>query len=323
MAVKTLAASVTNTSGIQSITVSDSHTAPTSTAIVVATTTSLNIGSSVTVIMGYVGDTFTAMTGYVKELELKEPELVYTITIANVMIRAIDFFIASSSPTTPYKWQNIHAEDLIEEVLRLAGLTSFAADASNFTFAISIPVEVNLTPAYDYARFIGDIIAFNIYADNTGTVQIRDRRPYPVGGDSSVATIDSADGNVIEASLDNSDRDIRNKVIVYGTGDIHAEASASSPYLPAGYYRTVVVAAPGVIDSQSMAQKAADYNLDLLNRLTQKLSLVIEGRTGLQARTCVTVTIPELGITSEKWYIYSVEHSLSKAGYTTTLELHF
>lgn len=316
---KVLSASVTGTSGIQSIVVSDSHTSPTSTAQITAINTNLDVGDNVTIVMGYIGDVFTAFTGFVKEVELKEPEKFYTITAANVMIRAVDFFIASPSPTQPYTWRNIDAEDLIQAVLELAGLTSFDMDTTNFTFAVHNPVEVNLTPAFDYARFISDIIAFNLYADNVGTVHLANRRPYPMGGDVSVASFDV--NNTINAVYGISDRDLRNKVIVYGTGDISATASASSPYLPAGFFRTVVVAAPGVIDTQSMATQAANYNLDLLNKLTFRLSLSVEGYTDIFARSCVDVNFPVLGINNEQWYIYSIEHNWSKSGYLTNLEL--
>ena len=319
MASTSLAASVTSTSNILAISVSDSHVAPTATAIVTAVNTSLNIGNSATIVLGYDGDTFTALTGYVKQIEVKEPEMFYTITIANVMIRAVDFFIASSTPTNPFKRQNISAEHLVRDIMALAGLTDFASDATGFTFAISSPVEVNLTPAYDYGHFIADIIAYNLYADNDGTVQFRNRRPYPVGGDASVYTV--TDEDILEITYDRSDRDIRNKVIVYGSGSISATASAVSPYLPSGYYRTVVVAAPGVIDTQSMATQAASYNLALLNRLTQKINVTIVGKTGLQARQCVTLNLPAIGITSQKCYIYSIEHSWGKQGYTTSMEL--
>lgn len=321
MAVEILSCTVTDTSNLISVSVTDSHVAPTSTAIIVAEDTGLDIGDNVTVVMGYSGDTFTAFTGFVKEIELKEPEMYYTITCANVLIRAVDFFIASSTPENPFSRQNILAEDLVEDLLNLAGLTSFQSDSSNFTFAISIPVEVNLTPCYDYCRFLGDIIAFNLYADNNGVVQFRNRRPYPVPADASVYTISNA--RTIDATYEKSDRDIRNKVIVYGSGTIHAEASAVSPYLPAGYYRTVVVAAPGVIDTQSMASQSAAYNLELLNRLTQRMTITIAGKTGLQARQCVTVNLPEVGISSQKWYIYAIEHSWSETGYITNLELRF
>ncbi len=266
-----LTASVTNTSNLISVVITDSHTSPASTAQIVAENSSLDVGDSVTITMGYVGDTFTAFTGYVKEVEVKEPEKLYTITCANVMIRAVDYFIASSSPTTPYTWSNITAEDLIQEVLELSGLTSFDMDNTSFTFAVHNPVEVNLTGAFDYARFLADVIAYNLYADATGTVKLRNTRPYPVGGDTSVATFNV--DNTLTATYDVSDRDLRNKVIVYGTGSITATASAVSPYLPAGYYRTVVVAAPGVIDTQSMASQSASYNLALLNKFTYRLSV--------------------------------------------------
>jgi phage protein D len=317
---KVLAASVTGCTDLISISVSDSHSSPTSTAQILAVNSSLDIGDSVTIIMGYVGDQFTAFVGYVKDIELKEPEQYYSITCANVMIRAMDYFIAASSPTQPYTWNNITAEDLIQEVLSLSGLTSFDLDATSFTFAVHNPVEVNLTSAFDYARFLADIIAYNLYANNTGTVKLVNRRPYPMGSDTPVATLNSS-SNILSATYGVSDRDLRNKVIVYGTGDISATASASSPYLPAGYYRTVVVAAPGVIDTQSMAQQAADYNLDLLNKLTYRLSLSMEGYTNLFARSVVTITLSELGITSQDWYIFAFEHNWSRQGFITNLEL--
>jgi hypothetical protein len=69
-----------------------------------------------------------------------------------------------------------------------------------------------------------------------------------------------------------------------------------------------------------MADQAADYNLELLNRLTQKVTITMVGQTGIVPRTIADVTISDLGITG-KWYVYSVSHDWSKAGYTTTMEL--
>lgn len=315
-----LYASVTNTSNIISISVSDSHVAATSSATIVAVNTSLDIGDSITVVMGYVGDHFTALTGYVKNIEYSEPERKYTIGAANVLIRAVDFFIASDDPENPFKRQNITAEDLIQDLLELSGLTSFDMESTSFTFAIRNPVEVNLVGCYDYCKFLANIIAYTIYADNAGTVHLINRRPYPVGSEPADYTLTVSGDYFIENAYEKSDHDIRNKVIVYGSEGIHEEAHASSPYLPAGFYRTVVVAAPGVIDSSSMAQQAADYNLDLLNRLTQKVTITMVGQTGIEPRKIANVTIGDLGI-SGKWYIYSVTHDWSKTGYTTTLEL--
>jgi hypothetical protein len=314
-----LLATCTNTSNIISVSYSDSHVAPTSQATVVAESTSLDIGDSVTIFIGYEGDTFKALTGFVKNVEYKEPERLYTISAANVMIRAVDFFIASSDPENPFSRQNITAEDLIQDVLELSGLTSFSMESTSFTFAINNPVEVNLTGAYDYAKFLANIIAYTLYADNDGTVRLIDRRPYPVGAEPNDYTWNDSTVYFIETSYEKSDHDIRNKIIVYGTGDIHAEASATSPYLPTDFYRTVVVAAPGVIDSQSMAEQAADYNLELLNRLTQKVNLVMAGITGVVPRTIAEITVPGIGVSGD-WYVYSVSHDWSKAGYTTSVE---
>lgn len=319
MAVKQLTASVTGCSQLLSISVSDSHTSPTATAIISAETCSLDIGDAVTVVMGYVGDTFTAFTGFVKQIELKEPEMFYNITCANVMIRAIDYFIASSNPEEPYTWSNITAEDLIQEVLSLSGMSDFDLDSTSFTFAVHNPVEVNLTPAYDYARFLADIIAYNLFADASGTVKLVNRRPYPMPGDTPIVSIDST--MFVDSSFDKSDRDLRNKVLVFGSGDIAAEASEESPFLPDGYYRTVVVAAPGVIDTQSMAEQSAEFNLELLNKLTYKLSVSLIGLTDIFPRNTAQVDIPELGIDDEEWYIYAVEHNWSRTGYLTNLEL--
>lgn len=314
-----LYASVTGTSNIISVSWSDSHVSATSSATVVAESTTLDIGDSIDIYIGYVGDNFKVLTGFVKNVEYKEPERQYTISAANVMIRAVDFFIAASNPEQPFSRRNITAEDLIQDVLELSGLTSFNMESTSFTFAINNPVEVNLTSAYDYAHFLANIIAYTLYADNNGVVHLINRRPYPVGAEASDYTFNDLT-KIIEAVYHKSDHDIRNKIIVYGSAGITAEASASSPYLPAGFYRTVVVAAPGVIDSQSMASQAADYNLEILNRLTQKVNLTLEGQTGVVPRTIATVTIPSIGV-SGSWYVYSVEHNWSKAGYVTSIEL--
>ena len=70
-----------------------------------------------------------------------------------------------------------------------------------------------------------------------------------------------------------------------------------------------------------MASQSASYNLALLNKLTYKIALSAEGTTGIVPRTCVTVNLPNQGINNEMFYVYSVEHSFSNAGYLTNLDL--
>ena len=310
--------SATNTSGIHSINVNNSHSSQSAICQIEAESTSLDIGSSVTVQLGYDGAGTTVFTGYVKYIEIKEPSLLYNITCSDVMVRAMDFFIAASDPEAPFTRNNVKAEKLVEDILALAGLTNYSGDNTLFTFGINNSVEVNLTSSYDYARFIADILAYNIYADMGGQVHFTRRLPYIVDGDSPIGSIINTD--CISMNYSETDKDLRNRVVVYGADNIHAEASAESSHLPVGFYKSVVVAAPTVFDNQSMAQQAADYNLELLNRLTQSVSIVMIGNPIYYPRAIATVTNVALGVSGD-WYIYSVTHSASSAGFTTSMEV--
>lgn len=310
--------SVTNTTNIISIQINSSHSAQTTTAQIEAINTSLDVGDAVTVDLGYVGNHGVVFTGFVKNLEVKEPTKTYSITCSDVLVRAMDFFIASSNPDEPYTKKNIKAENLVRDVLALASITNYVGDNTLFTFGIHNPVEVNLTSSYDYARFIADILAYIVYADVSGQVHFTRRLPYVTGSDTSVATYSTPDFISINRVL--TDKDLRNRVVVYGADNIHAEASAASPHLPDGFYKTAVVAAPTVFDNQTMAQQSADYNLELLNRLTESSSVTMIGDHTIFPRTVVTVTHTPLGISGD-WYVYSVTHTFGSGGFTTSLEL--
>ena len=74
-----------------------------------------------------------------------------------------------------------------------------------------------------------------------------------------------------------------------------------------------------MIDTQDMAQQAADYNLVLLNRLTETCSLTVLGDPALVARRVITLDVDE-GYDGN-WYLYSVTHNLASSGYTCEMEL--
>lgn len=314
-----LHATVTGSSSLISINVSDSHGAATATATVVCRTTSLDVGDAVSINLGYTGNNQRVFSGYVKSVVRSQSPTLYEITCANVMVRAVDYFIASSNPNNPYSVQNITAEHLVRDLMAMAGLTNYTSGTSHFTFATNgIPLEVNLVAAYDYSKFIADIIAWHVYADDDGKVHFVNRPPYPQGGDPSVATL--SDSNLLSVSYGRSDRDLRNRVVVYGASGIYAEAKESSPYLPAGFYKTTVVAAPTVITNQATADSAASYNLDKLNRLTIGGSATIIGNPAINCRSCVTVNKSDIGMTG-KFYVYGIDHEWARDGYRTNLEL--
>jgi len=314
---KTLYSSVTNTTNVISVNVQQSHSAQTTTAVIEAESTGLSIGDSISVDIGYSDNHQIVFTGFVKQLEISEPEQKVSITAIDTLIRAMDYFIVSSTPNSQYTRYNIKAEDLVGELLAMAGLTNYHYDSTSFTFGIHSPVEVNITSVYDYCKFISDILAWHLYADSGGTVNFVDRKPYLMPGDSSYKTITKLLSIAIAHGKD--DMDLRNRIVVYGSSGISAEASASSPYLPAGFYKSVLVSAPGVIDTQDMAQQAADYNLVLLNRLTETCSLTVLGDPALVARRVITLDVDE-GYDGD-WYLYSVTHNLASSGYTCEMEL--
>lgn len=310
-----LATTITNTSNITSVTVSEAHNSPSSSLIINAKTTSLDMGDSVNAMLGYVGNNISIFNGWVKQIEKSVPENTYVITCNDEMVKAVDYFIASSTPDNCYKARNISAEDLVEDLLNMAQITSYTHDTSYFTFGITRDVEVNLISSYDMCKTISDILAYAVWCDYTGTAHFQDRRPYVMGGDTSFKTL----SGITRITHRTSDRDLRNRVVVYGAEGITAEAEAESPYLPTGFRKSVVVASPW-IDSQQMAQDSCDYNLDKLNRLTEEVSVEIIGDPSLHARQVITINETHLGI-SGLWYIYSCEHRWGEGGYTTNLEL--
>lgn len=311
-----LDATVTNTSQLLSVTVSESHNSPSSSLVINAKTTSLDMGDSVSVALGYDTNKPTVFNGWVKQVERQVPEDTFTITCNDEMIKAIDFFIASSTPDSCYKARNISAEDLVQDLLEMAQITSYVHDTTYFSFGITRDVEINLVSSYDMSKTIADILAYAVWCDYSGTAHFQDRRPYVMDGDSASKTIT---GGILKIVHRISDRDLRNRIVVYGAEGIYAVAEAESPYLPSGFRKSVVVASPW-IDDQGMAEDACAYNLDKLNRLTEEVSVEILGDPDLHARQVISISESHVGI-SGNWYIYSCEHRWGEGGYTTGLEL--
>jgi hypothetical protein len=315
---KTLAASVTGCSGLLSVNVSDSYNAPTSSASIMCTNSSLDVGDSIDVHLGYSTGTSKVFSGYVKNVSRGEAPDKYEITAANAMVRAVDYFIVSTNPEEPYSKENIAAEDLVRDLMAMAGLTNYSGAHPGFTFAtMGYPLEVNLASSYDFSKMVADLIAWHLYADNDGTVHFKKRLPFP-DGDGSVATL--TDSNLFNVSYWRSDRDLRNRVVVYGAEGIYAEAKASSPYLPNGFYKSVAVAASTIFTDQGMAEDAAAYNLAKLNRLTIGGSASIEGDSSILCRDCVQVNKSDIGM-SGQFFVYGCEHDWSQSGFITNLDL--
>lgn len=322
MTIKYLDYVLAGVSQLQNITVKESYSSAISQAIIECYSTSLDLGDSVEIQIGFTGDIGKVFEGHVKDIQKDLPDVKTTIICEDELGKAVDYFMASDNPEEPFSRSNISTEDLVEDILNGAGITNYTTNVPlNVTWGTGgSKVEFNLTTAWLAAKTISDALAWHIYADRNGQVHLTDDHPYIEGGDSPsfTWTVPTTD-NIIAIGYSKSAEELRNKVVVYGAENVSATASASSPYLPAGFYKTAVLATP-VITNHSLAQQAADLNLAKFNRLTESLSLQVEGDWRITPRLFATVTSSYLGVSGD-WFIYQVDHTFGQTGYVTNITL--
>ena len=288
---------------------------PCQAAIVECETCTLDIGDEVTVDMGFADDHAVLLTGYCKNINPKAPDGTYQIHIYDKLILAQDYLIVSDDVENPLTYENIAAEDLVQNVLALASLTDYSGDSPGFTFGTVYPVKVQLIKAWDFVRQVCEMIAWWCYADSTGTIHFTDRKPYIMDGDTSSHTFTTGDsGDLILVNHTVSDDKLRNKLVVYGADDIAAKAQASPPSgvtMPAGFHKTAVISYPDIIDTAQMAQDIAEYNLTLLNRITETVTLDAVGDPSLVRGQIVTMDEPDhLNLTGD-WFLFECTHRIS------------
>lgn len=346
----------TNCSEIESLSISAGHDQSSIVGTVVCGDSSVSLNDQVTLQAGYDSDNGTILTGRVKNIVRTRPDGTIKIVVKDLLVDATDYFLASDDPDTPFSRENILSEDLVEDLLNEAGISSAVFNSLvplSFTFGVQGPVEFNLLTSMDAINQICNILAWNLYAEG-GQIYFADIQPYWRSGtfkdtlygyggnsddevsfafctDGSMTTADLVSAgwpaltintgvNSVEYSI--SDEGIRNKIVVYGAEGILAQNQASSAYLPAGFYKTAVISSP-LIDSQSMADGAADFNLPLLNRPTETVQMEVLGLRTLLPRRFVIIGDSFLGLdeTQNPWFIESVNHTLGTGGYITRLAL--
>jgi hypothetical protein len=339
---------ITKTDKVQSVNISNSHSNSCAQAVFTTNDTSLDIGDSVTIDLGYVDHHHQLFKGYVKQKERKVPDGTYTISCYDKMIRAVDYFIVSSNPDAPWTRDHIEASDLVEDLMSMAGLNDYDGQNTHFDLGINTNVEVNLISVYDFCKQIADIVTWSLWCDQDGQIHFRNRKPFVMDGtqytghgqpgyatDSSTNT-PLTDKDFIDFTYKRSEKDLRNKIQVYGVTGVSAEAHKAKsldpsivfPYsdpesftqiLPSGFYKTAAVATT-LIDTDSLAEDCADYNLILLNRIEVGAVCTIVGNPDYDCRQVIAIDEAVTGLT-EDWYVYAIQHSFSKSGFTSYLEL--
>lgn len=306
---------------LEAVTVREAYNSPSAGCVITVYDTSLGLGDGVSVSLGYGGSNTKVFQGYVQQIEHSVPSHTITITCEDVLTKAVNYFIASDDPENPLSYSNIKSEDFVENVLAVAEITNYEADVPlSYTWATDAPAEVNLVTAWQAANEMAGMLAWHIHADRNGKVWFNDRRPYDSGSDSADFTYDETAGtNVLSLTYHKSIEELRNRVVVYGREGIQATASQVSPYLYSStYYKTAVIGHP-LIQTQTQAQRTADFNLELYNRLTQVVSMTVEGNPNLEARKFVDITGSAFTSVTGLWFIYSVQHKFGDGGYTVDM----
>ena len=321
---KTIEHTIPSVTGVLSITVLEAYNAAMSQTIIECFDTSLSLGDSIGFNIGFTGDTSKIFQGFVRNLE---PELVSAknrIICEDELSKASDFFIAASDPTLPFTRSNIDTSDLVEDLLNLAQITSYQDDTSlSVTWGTVGEVTFNLATSWQAVKTIIDALAWHLHADRTGTVHLSEIKPYSIGGETIDFVWNLTTDNITNINYHRSTEKLRNRVVVYGREGVIATASTSSPHLPSGFFKTAVLASQ-LFDTNSFAQNVADTNLTLFNRLTESLTLTVEGDADIEPRKWATVTVVEPDISMNvtgNWFIFQVEHRIDQSGYLCNVTL--
>jgi len=271
-----------------------------------------DVGDLLTVNFG-LGTATKKFYGYIKSITRDRLSALVTLHLEDVLCRATEHWFVPEDLDNPWSRSNINAVDLVDDILNECGLSLYSWDTCSFTFATgNKDVELSLTSAWDAIQWICEITGFSVYADTDGHVHFKDISPTPSGSPAETYTTGDS-GNILSLEYSRSDDRLRNKVVVFGRPPAKAEASASSPYVPAGFYKTAIISHE-MIDTQQMAQDTADLNLARLNRLTKIVRAKILGGGNVHIRDTVRITEGFSGLSNEDFFVRSLTHSFDTEG---------
>ncbi len=342
MTIEHVYVSIPNTTGIEQVNISESYGQTSAVATVTCTNTSLVLNSPITIDMGYDDNHAMIFSGRVKSVTRERAEGLYKLTCRDTLVDAADMFMVSSDPEAPWSRMNISAEDLVGDLLAEAQITNYVPDVPmSFTYAINAPIEFNFVSVMDAIGEVCRMLVWHVW-DDVGTIRFKDIKPYyRTGADKDeeygetgnsddvishcLRTADTSHAGpcgTLKPIITNiertySDEDLRNRVKVFGRENITATADAVSPYLPPGFYKTVVIAS-SLIDSGTMAEQTAFFNLKRLNRLTETANIDTLGDVGVRARQFIDIYDASTGVDGY-WFIETANHVITNGGYTLRL----
>jgi len=319
MTQRDLHGTATGCTNLISVSTEASYSAITAGATIECESTTLDLSDAISLDIGYSDSHGVVFSGYVKRIEYTRPDGIIRITANDLLVRAVDYFIASDNPEAPLQYNATSDYDLINGLLSQAGIGPVVSGAPSpsFTFGNNEDgARFNLQSVSDAVQFVCSVTGRVCYVES-GDIYYVDRKPYWVSGDTVSHTINPSAHNVIDISYEKSNASIRNVVKVYGKTPITAKASASSPYLVVD--QTSVIAHE-LIDLPELAQAVADVNLSLMNRLQSIYTITLEGDHTIVPREIVQITESFTGASSELAFAYRVAHQWdAEGGFITSL----
>lgn len=290
----------------------------------VALTTSINPNGVVNITAGFAGSSGSPLVtnGLVDSVvpSFGGVEAIITVSGRDRYKQAIEYWLAptelgGTALTIPAGTSYEAAIGLILDLALLTTGRSF--DASGGTVAIDVPLQI--ISATDAINEIKLLNGWDVWVKQDGTIRYGNIKPFPGGVLPSLGTISPS--NQYAITLSRSDDWLRNRIVVIASGSFVSVASATSPYLPTGYYKTGVFSTPNFGTSQADADLISSVALALTNRLTLIANVTVQGDPRYWQGYGVSIAEAYTGLTGN-WSIYSVVHRWDRqSGYLADLVL--
>lgn len=289
------------------------------------TSSAFDLNDEVVIVAGFKDGSYTLMNGgLVDTVIVERPPGLYRIEGRDKLKKALDYFIVAASldeadffnacPGTFGDYETATPTEVINAVLALCGLGSVTGSAAGWKLGTEEKgTQFQLMSAWDAIQQVCGIGAWRVWVTASGTIMFGSIST-PVGGGTTLET--GREGQILTCSYSKSDEDLRNKIVVIGAnGEYTATASAVSPYLPAGFYKTAVVSTD-LIGSQQQADDSAAANLAALNKITERTTV---DSTGVGLELYNSVIVSEAFTGAPGGMITAITHTIDDNGYRVKL----
>jgi hypothetical protein len=314
---RTLYASVTGCSDLLSIQTEAGYSMLSANAVVECATSTLSMGDAISIDLGYDDDHSAIFSGFVKKINRTTPDGVIQITANDVLVRAVDNFLAADDPENPLTYHSIDDRDLVNSLLGECGLSLSSGGVSpTFTFGTNEDgAKFNLQSVAEAIQFVCNVTGRLCWAVGS-SIYYEDRKPYKVAGDTVIGTWTVGEGEqIINISKEADNSKIRDRIVVYGKTPLRSSAEDASPYT---VVRQTAAIAHELLDTQEICDATAAVNLELLKGLPITWTIDLMGDSSILPRTIYHID-ETFTISNNDVFVYKVSHNFSNSGFITSV----